>query len=208
MKLIFSAFTLVVLPTALYAQDQTDSTETNWSATAAAYCYFISGEELHPTIIATADHKSLHLEARYNYEDVNTVSVFAGYTWEKSSSKFDLNITPMAGISAGNTNGVLPGLEIDASFSKLNFYSENEYMLDFTGKENNFFYSWTQLSTPVLKNTQVGLISESLRWYKTKFDLQKGVYIEYAKRNITLDLYYYNPLSSYDFMVAAVTYEF
>ncbi len=207
MSLKIFGIVLIILPAVLHAQKNEDSDSTNWSGSAAAYYYFIPGEEIHPTIIGCADYKSLHLEARYNYEDINTASVFAGYTWEKDG-KLSLTVTPMAGIAIGNSGGILPGLECGASYSKINFYSENEYMLSFNGKEDNFFYSWTQLSTDIFKNAQAGVLAQTLRWYKTSFDIQRGVYAEYSVGNFTFDAYYFNPFTKYDFAVASVTVNF
>lgn len=203
---IFS-IALIVLPVVLNAQQAEDSIQKNWSGSIAGYYYFIPGEENYPTIIGCSDHKSLHLEARYNYEDINTASAFAGYTWEKDG-KFSYSVTPMAGIAVGHSNGILPGFECSASYSKINFYSENEYMLSFKGKEDNFFYSWTQLSASMFKNTQAGVLAQSLRWYKTEFDIQRGIYAEYAPGNFTFDFYYFNLFTNSDFAVASVTYTF
>lgn len=192
----------------LHAQEKENPHNSkDWSGSLAGYYYFIPGEGIYPTIIGCADFKSLHVEARYNYEDINTASVFAGWTWEKSG-KLSLTVTPMAGIAFGNSNGILPGLECSASYSMLNFYSENEYMFDFKGKEDYFFYSWTQLSATMFKNAQAGVLAESLRLYKTKFDIQRGIYTEYGLGNFTFDVYYFNPFTDYDFAVASITYAF
>ena len=203
---IFLIF-LLMLPFVLHAQQTEDSSEKNWSGSVEGYYYFIPEQNIHPTIIGCADINSLHLETRYNYEDINTASVFAGYTWEKDG-KFSFSVTPMAGVAVGNSSGILPGLECTASYSNVNFYSENEYMLAFSGKENYFFYSWSQLSTGTFKNMQAGVVAQTLRWYQTKFDIQHGVYAEYSLGNFTFDAYYFNPLTHYDFVVASLTYEF
>ncbi|MEO8711163.1 MAG: hypothetical protein ABI405_03515 [Parafilimonas sp.] len=195
------------MPGFLHAQETKNLTKNTWSGSLAGYYYFIPGEEMYPTLISCADFKSLHLEARYNYEDINTASVFAGWTFGKDS-KLSYSVTPMAGIAVGNSNGVLPGLECSATYSAINFYTENEYMFDFTGKENYFFYSWTQLSANTFKNMQAGVLAESLRWFKTKFNVQRGIYAEYSPGNFTFDIYGFNLFTSSDFFMASVTYQF
>lgn len=196
-----------MLPCVLHAQQTEDSSEKNWSGTLEADYYFVPTDEIHPTIICYADHKSLHVEARYNYEDFNTASVFAGRTWEKDGD-FSFTVTPMAGIAVGNTNGIMPGFECSATYSKLSFYSENEYLFDLKGKENNFFYSWTQVGDTIIKNMQAGVAAESFRLYKTKFAVQKGVYLEYALGNFLFDVYHFNPFSKYNYTVATVSFQF
>src|SRR5436305_389744 len=148
MNLKLFCFASIVLPAALHAQEAKDSTAKQWTGLIETDYYFIPVDEVHPTFIASVDHKSLHLEARYNYENFNTGSVHIGYSWEKDGD-FSFTGTAMAGIAAGLSNGILPGFECSAEYSKLSFYSENEYMFAFTGKEDNFFYSWTQLSAAI-----------------------------------------------------------
>ena len=207
MRAIF-LISLFVCPLFLLAQTADDSTGHAWSGSAAAYYYFIPGEKIPPTITACADHKSLHLESRYNYEDINSLSVFAGWNFEKQYNKLDITATPMAGVVVGHTNGVIPGLELTATYLWLTLYSENEYMLDFKGKENYFFYSWTQLSGRVFKNIQAGVLAQSLRWYQTKFDVQRGIYAEYSTGNFTFDVYHFNPFTDFNFTIISASFGF
>lgn len=87
-------------------------------------------------------------------------------------------------------------------------YSENEYLLSFAGRYGDFFYSWTEFNASVIKNIKLGLVAQSLRLYKTKFDVQKGVYTEYSIGKFSFDAYFFNPFSKYDFYTAAVNYDF
>src|SRR6187402_3699115 len=63
-------------------QTKTDTVSSAWSFAAATYYYILPGEKNTATILGYADHKALHLETRYNYEDRETGSVFAGYMFE------------------------------------------------------------------------------------------------------------------------------
>ena len=55
--------------------------EAAWSLSASAYGYLVpdSDDYVQPTI--TADRGRLHLEARYNYEDLDTGSAWIGYNF-------------------------------------------------------------------------------------------------------------------------------
>ena len=192
----------------LHAQTADDSAAEKWSGSADVYYYFIPDEKTPPTITACADHKSLHIESRYNYEDINSLSAFAGWNFEKQYNKLDISVTPMAGVVVGHTNGILPGLEFNASYKNFTLYSENEYVIDFKGQENCFFYSWTQLSAQIFKNTQAGVLAQSLRWYKTKFDFQRGIYAEYNTGSFTFDAYYFNPFTNSDFVIVSASFDF
>lgn len=197
---------IILLPKFLHAQ--ADSSEKKWSGNAAMYYYYVPGENIPPTITGYTEHNNLHIETRFNYEDVNSLSVFAGKKFEKDKSGFTITVTPMAGILVGRTDGVLPGLEFDITKSIFELYSENEYLFSFAGKYGNFFYSWTELNVETIKNLKAGLAAQTLRFYKTNFDIQKGFYGEYETGRFLFDAYYFNPFSKYDFFTAAVNYNF
>ena len=99
-------------------QTKTDTVSSSWSFAAATYYYVLPGEKNTATVLGYADHKSLHLEARYNYEDRETGSVFGGYMFE-AGNKLMVSLTPMIGIVFGNTNGIAPGLEASLSLEKI-----------------------------------------------------------------------------------------
>lgn len=208
MKPISFTALLLCLHFALHAQTASDSADAKISGAAESDFYIIPGEKTPPTITAYIEHKSWHFETRYNYEDINSFSGFAGYNFEKEIKNVDLTLTPMFGMVAGNSNGLLPGLEITASYGKFNFYSENEYMFDFKGQTDDYFYSWTELNRQVFKNINVGVIAESLRWYKTNFNVQRGVYAEYNIGSFTFDAYYLNPFTNSGFGVITAIVSF
>src|SRR4029077_18167800 len=82
--------------------------EKAWSFSVSAYTYIVpdSREYVQPTF--TADHNWLHLEARYNYEDLDTGSLWGGYNFS-GGEKLAWEITPMFGVVFGQTTGVAPG---------------------------------------------------------------------------------------------------
>ena len=121
MRKTFIALILYFLPCILFAQQNiADSTQSKWSSSASGYYYFLPEEANTFTFIGSADHKALHLEARYNYEDVNTASAFAGWRFE-TGPKFQFAATPMLGFAFGNTDGFVPALEMEASYKIFDF---------------------------------------------------------------------------------------
>ena len=123
----------------MFAQEKSiDSTAAEWNFSAWAEVFIIPGEKdiFNPTFYAR--HRSLHLEGRYNYEDRNTASTWAGRKFE-FGEQVEFVFVPMAGIIFGNTNGMAPGLEMEIVYRKFDFYAETEYVIDFKSRENNFF---------------------------------------------------------------------
>src|SRR3954464_15749484 len=96
---IFIISVIYLFPFTLPAQQNAvDSSQSKWSFSTSGYYYFIPNDKNTFTLIGYADHKAWHLEARYNYEDRNTASVFAGLRFE-TGGKLQFGATPMVGIA-------------------------------------------------------------------------------------------------------------
>ncbi len=119
---------LAVCADAQYATGQSmtpqpEKAATDWSFSASAYAYIVpeSKDYVQPTI--TADRRWLHLEARYNYEDLETASVWVGYNFSVGEN-VSLDITPMLGGVFGDTAGIAPGLRGSLKWWLLELYGE------------------------------------------------------------------------------------
>lgn len=205
MQIAFATFAQQTAKDSL--QTTVDTIPTPWSFEAAVYHYILPGEKNTTTLLGYADHKALHLETRYNYEDLKTASVFGGYRFE-AGRKLLLSITPMIGFVFGNTNGIAPGLEASLTWKKFDCYSESEYVFDFDGKENNFFYTWTELAVTLFRNFRTGISGNRTRLFQSDLDIQKGIFAEYSFWKLTAGVHYFNPFSDEEFVVATLGIEF
>ncbi|MCK7523659.1 MAG: hypothetical protein MZV64_41485 [Ignavibacteriales bacterium] len=91
-----------------FAQEEDSLTTSEWNYAVETDLYFTDPFVFLP--IFTADKGKLHLEARYNYEDLKTASAWVGYN-VFGGDEFEYFITPMVGGAFGRTNGIAPGLE-------------------------------------------------------------------------------------------------
>ena len=141
------------------AQEEKDSSGKKWNFSAWAEQFILPGEEdfFNPTFYART--KKLHFEGRYNYEDRNTASLWAG---RRISFGGDVKflLVPMAGIVIGNIDGIAPGLEAEVAYKKLDLYLECEYVFDINTSENNFFYMYSELAFRPIKPFRTGLITQ------------------------------------------------
>ena len=207
-KQLIYFFHLVLFPLISVCQeDASDSAKSVWSFSTSAYYYIVPSEKNTASVIGYADHHSLHFEARYNYEDHKTGSVFAGWRFE-TGNKFVFGATPMAGLVFGNTNGVGPGLELDASYGILDFYSETEYIIDFSSNENNFLYTWGEIGVSPLKRFRTGISYQRTKLYQSQFDVQRGPFAEYQVWKFTVGAYYFDPFSNSAYVIASLSFDF
>lgn len=181
--------------------------ESSWDVSAAAYYYILPEEQNTTTLFLYVDYNSIHMEARYNYEDQQTISLFGGYRFE-TGKKLVLGATPLLGIVLGNTNAIAPGLEIDITWKIFDFYSENEYVFDFEGKENNYFYSWSELAVTPFTNFRTGLAADRTRLFQSELELQLGVFAQYSFWKITAGMHYFNPIADEYFLIGTLAIDF
>ena len=147
-------------PQSAVAQPTTQPAQVaSWSFSAVAYTYIVpdSRSYVQPTI--TADREWLHLEARYNYEDLETGSLWVGYNFS-IGDKISLNITPMLGGVFGKTNGIAPGLRGSLKWWRLEFFTYYEYVFNTRERADSFFSLWSELTLSPFDWLRVGLVGQ------------------------------------------------
>jgi hypothetical protein len=174
------------------AAPEADAKAAGWEFSASLYGYFPPEDQHYaqPTVIA--NHDALHLEARYNYEGLKSGSAWVGWN-VGTGEKLRLDATLMVGGVVGDTRGVAPGYELTLSFGRFELYSEGEYVFDTDDSADNFFYNWAQLGYSPLDWLKVGLVSQRTRTYHTGLDVQRGFFVGFAYKSLTLNVYVFNP---------------
>jgi hypothetical protein len=182
-----------------------DTNKWSFSATVMGYVVPDSRDYVQPTI--TADRDWLHLEARYNYENLETGSAWLGYNFS-GGKKLAWEITPMLGGVFGNTTGIAPGYEGTLSWWKLELYSESEYVLDTGDPSGNFFYNWSELTLAPTEWLRFGLVTQRTRAYQTDRDIQRGLLVGLSYKKLSFTAYVFNPDESRPTFVLAAGVQF
>jgi hypothetical protein len=191
------AVLLAVAASAQIASGQTtdpEQTASDWSFSASAYTYIVPDGRnyVQPTI--TADHRWLHLEARYNYEDLYTTSLWVGYNLKfGESDKITLEITPMIGGVFGSTQGIAPGLRGSLTWWWLELYAECEYVYNTSESTNSFFYMWSEFTMSPWDWLRAGLVAQRTRAYESELDIQRGFLVALSYKQVELAGYVFNP---------------
>ncbi|HWA35575.1 MAG TPA: hypothetical protein VG737_15645 [Cyclobacteriaceae bacterium] len=197
---------MMLCTVAMFGQDSPPSETPGWEFNAELNFYFFK-DDFFALPVFQADKNKLHLEARYNYEDMQTFSGWVGWNF-KGGNKLEYAITPMIGGVVGLTNGIAPGLEMTYALGKFELYSESELVLDPKIAENHFFYNWTDLTYSPKDWLWVGISGQRTRLYKTALDLQRGVLIGGALKNWELTAYVYNVGFDDPFVLLSVSTKF
>jgi hypothetical protein len=142
--------------------------------------------------VFTADHNWLHLEARYNYENLHTGSLWAGYNFSAGKTLV-LSVTPMIGGVFGRTNGIAPGCEASLTYKKIEASISNEYLFDTTSKSGNFYYAWPQFTYSPVEWFHVGAVAQHTAAYHTPVSIQRGFLVGFSHKKWEFTTYVFNP---------------
>ena len=166
-----------------------------WEYSLTVDGYIISGEDGYAQPTFTADHNWLHLEARYNYENFHTGSLWAGYnfSWGKT---WQFSVTPMIGGVFGRTNGIAPGCEFSLEWKKLTLSLDNEYVFDTGSKSGDFYYAWPQLTYQPLKWLRVGAVAQHTKVFQSEFEVQRGFLVGLNYKALEFTTYVFDPGTS------------
>lgn len=170
-----------------------------WSLDLQAYHYFIPDEPDFLLPMALADRGPLHLEARYNYEDRNTVSGFIGWNLPLGN----LTLTPMAGLAVGQTDGIVPGLEVFFQAGRFEAWVEAEYLFDLASRDDDFFYAWSEASYRVAPWGALGIMSQRTKTFREDVELDWGLLARVGKGPVSLLTYLIDPTRDRFWMVGA-----
>ena len=180
------------VPTSTATNTPPDASDKAWSFAVSAYTYFVPDdrEYLQPTV--TADRNRVHLEARYNYEALETGSAWVGYNFG-GGDRLAWELTPMIGGVVGDTTGIAPGYKGSLSWLALELYSEGEYVFDARSSSDSFFYNWSELTLAPAEWVRFGLVTQRTRLYETDRDIQRGVLAGVSFKKASLTGYALNP---------------
>lgn len=153
--------------------------------------YLVPHDRSYASPTFSADRNHIHFGARYNYEDKETGSVWAGYNFSKGD-KVEFAFTPMIGGVLGNTAGIAPGYLASFAWRRIELSTEGEYVFDLRQKEGNFFYTWSELSYAPVEWWRVGLVAQRTKAYHTDLDIQRGVLIGLSGKRLDFTTYIFN----------------
>jgi hypothetical protein len=204
MRLPAIATVALLMPGLCAAQDgaehvpqQANASASGWAFAATGYYYALDDQDNYFAAIATADRDALHLEARYNYEALDSASLFAGWTFAGGNA-VSWEITPIIGAVMGSKHGIAPGFEASAAHGIVDFYIEAEYVYDLDARDDSFTYAWSELGVAPLAWLRFGLVGQRSRAHESERDIQRGGFAQLTSGRFTLGAYVFNPDDSDD----------
>jgi hypothetical protein len=197
----------ILVTSAAHVSAQTATSAPAWTFDASLNTYLLPDDGNYAQPRIATDRDWFHLEARVNYEDLNTGSMWFGYNFSGGET-FEWALTPMLGGVFGQTDGVAPGYTGSLSWRQLEFYSEGEYVFDAHDSADSFLYNWSELTIGLAEWFRVGLVTERTRAYKAERDIQRGLLVGVTYKKVEATAYVFNPDDRKPIVVLSAAFSF
>jgi hypothetical protein len=184
-----------------------DDGANQWAFSLATSGYLVPDDQSYGSPIFTADHRWLHLEARYNEEYLETGSLWAGYNFSVGH-KLVFEATPMFGVVFGSTTGIAPGYELSLSYRRFELSAQGEYIFNTNNRTANYFYTWNEFVYSPTDWFHAGLVSQRTRDYHTNLDVQRGFSVGVVHRKVDFTTYVFDVGWTNPTVVLALTFRF
>ncbi|MFM9943700.1 MAG: hypothetical protein ACKVQB_00560 [Bacteroidia bacterium] len=168
------------------------------------------GYQLSP-VINVKSSTGFYGEMRYNYEDDQTFSVYAGMTFYKNFSKTsETEFSPYLGGMFGKFEGTSPGFEIWHKTPHWDIFFQNQ--LPFKNRFKEGFYSnWSQLLYDTQRNFEFGASFQATQPLDKKinkeyYDFGLELACQIPKANLEFTFYGFNFWNNRSFFLAGIEY--
>jgi len=198
---------LGVTETSTPLEADTEKSDTKWEFSLSTFTFLAQHARDYANPNFTADRDWLHLEARYNYEELKTGSVWVGCNFS-TGKKLQFEATPMFGGVFGDITGIAPGYTITIRYKSFELSTQGEYFFDAGTSSGNFFYSWSELSASPADWFRLGIVVERTQASGFSSDVRRGPLIGFKYKDVNLTTYWLAPGSDEATFVFAVTFNF
>lgn len=164
-----------------------------------------SGNIITPVFHYQANTK-WYTEAHYNYEDLQTFSLYAGKTFS-ADKKIAYAVTPMIGGMVGNMQGGLLALNTNISFKKFYFSSQSQYGISAISRNNNFFFSWSEAGYQPLPWIYAGLSLQHTQFYQCNAQMEPGLLLGFNVGQWSFPVYSFNTFDNDQYFVVGINWE-
>jgi hypothetical protein len=171
---------------------------TPWSFDASGFVFVPQDDDASVSPIFAGDRGPLHLEARYNYEDLETASAFIGRTFEFEDGDVTGSVVPVFGVVVGNTAGIAPGVNFELYWNRFTFTTESELVIELPDSDESFLYSWTEATFAPVRGLQLGVAIQRAKLEEIGLEVRRGPMLTLSRARGWLGLYWFDPDSPDD----------
>lgn len=146
-----------------------------------------------------------YTEARYNYEDAETFSLYFGKAFV-SDRKLSYSVKPLLGAALGKFDGISMALNTDLEYEKVFFSAQSQYSHPFNRNNESFLYSWSEIGCEVMKWVYAGF-SFQQTYTRKSAELETGILIGFTFNRFTIPVYTFTPFTKERYFLAGLIVE-
>ena len=171
--------------------------------------YSYSGKPLSEAIVPVyhiQSENNWYGELRYNYEDAQTLSVYAGKTIN-GGNVLNFGITPLLGFSTGRFTGISVAINSEISWKQFYISSQSQYSRGIKGGSTDFLFNWSELGYTISPHFFSGLTMQYTR-QSGQTVVESGVLAGLTFNAISIPFYVFSPLHKSQYFILGVNYEY
>ncbi len=171
------------------------------------YHYFGSYQQyIYMPVVHFQSKRNWYTEARYNYEDLQTVSLYVGKTFT-GTNRLSYTLTPLLGGAVGRFNGISTGVNFDMEFDKFYFSSQSQYSISTNHINPSFLYNWSELCYQSFSWMYTGLAVQQTHSQPAGSLLEPGLLVGFSFKNYTIPIYTFDPMKKERYFVVGINYQ-
>ena len=153
-------------------------------------------------VVSIQNNRQWYAEARYNYEDINTFSLYLGKTFS-NNNRLTYSVTPILGGSVGRFKGISAGLNIGLEYGNAFFSGQSQYSFTTSKESVDFFYSWSEIGYLAFEWLYAG-ISFQHTWSSGEFLPETALMAGFSFNRFTIPLYAFDLFNEERYFVAGI----
>lgn len=160
------------------------------------YNFLSSGKDyVWMPVVHHQGRKGWYTEMRYNYEDINSASVYIGKSF-CGKGPLAYSVTPMLGIVFGNFKGGSFALNLELERKKIFASMQTQYTVNSEEAAKSFYFNWAELGYQPLKWFYAGISTQLTKWYKGRSTMEYGIVTGLVIKKVSIPVYVFNPLGN------------
>lgn len=144
-------------------------------------------------------------EARYNYEDKQTASLFAGKTFT-GDHKVSWSLAPMLGVSVGRFKGLSTALNIDLEYNDFYLSAQTQYSRSVTRNNDYFLYSWSEIGYQTCSWLYTGISVQQTQDLASGKLMEPGMLVGLTCKGFSIPVYLFNPFVRDKYFIVGLSY--
>ena len=169
------------------------------------YGNIVPEEPFSLTPIVYFNNDVFYAEARYNYEELHTASLYVGKYFSKAG-KLSIDIAPLLGVVAGELNAGSVGASLELRWGRWLWSMIPQYTFSWKDKSENFFYSWSELTFAVSEWFYLGPAAQRTKFFETPFEADSGLTLGFNLKQWSMPLYAFNPWNDERYFMIGIIY--